>query len=84
MRALFLGIAVVLMMVSAAPSSGQGKDEIVFEEGKLIKVTDTKVFVDLKKMDKGKSGKQSQLYPSGVALYARRPRRESEGPGCRP
>jgi hypothetical protein len=51
----------LLLAWSAGPSSGQGKDEIVFEEGKLIKVTDTKVFVDLKKMENGKSGKQARF-----------------------
>jgi hypothetical protein len=61
MRALVVGIPVLCGIMCAGQSSGQGKDEIVFEEGKLIKVTDTKVFVDLKKMEKGKSGKQSRF-----------------------
>jgi hypothetical protein len=64
-RFILFGMFTVLAMngtYAQDKGTGQkpGKDDIVFEEGKLIKVTETKVFVDLKKMDKGKAGKQSR------------------------
>ena len=66
MTRLCSGILLVLAAGTVAPGQEAGKkkknNEIVFEEGKLVSVSETKVVVDVKKPEdgKGKSGKQSR------------------------